>query len=105
MTQKEKNKLDYFIEEVKDWKEGAESRFVRGNAKMDKILSHLVDDPDSTNKGLLTRTNNIEEIIYDLKIYIDQEKRKRTIRERIFGSVMASFIIAVLMFIFKQDEI
>lgn len=102
MTQKEKNKLDVFIDEVRDWKEGAENRFLKGDAKMDRILSHLVDDSESSNKGLLTRTNNIEDILFDLKIYIENEKRKRTLWERIFGGVLVSIVATAIAFLFKK---
>jgi hypothetical protein len=102
MTQREKDKLDVFINEVIHWREEAEKRFAIGSAKMDKIVGHLVDDSDSTNKGLLTRTNEIEEVMAGLKLFIDQEKRKRTIQERIFGGVLASIITSVIVYFFKK---
>jgi uncharacterized membrane protein YoaK (UPF0700 family) len=102
MTQKEKNRLDVFIDEVRDWKEGAEKRFLKGDAKMDKILNHLVDDIESSNVGLLTRTNNIEKILYDLKVYIDNEKRKRTIKDRILGGSIVTIIGAIIAYFFKN---
>jgi hypothetical protein len=102
MTQKEKDKLDAFIDEVREWKEHSELRFIKGDAKMDRILATLEDDPNSSSKGLISRTNAIDKVILDLKAFIDSEKRKRTIQERVFGGVLASIITSVIVYVFKK---
>lgn len=102
MTQREKDKLDVFIDEVRDWKEHSELRFIKGDAKMDRILATLEDDPKSSSKGLISRANAMDKVIIDLKNFIDSEKRKKTIRERVFGGVLASIITSVLVYFFKK---
>ena len=77
MTQHEKNQLD----EV--------------NTKIDKILFYLLDDPDTGSKGLVSKSNDMEEKIQNIETN-EKIKRAKTAGMTIVGSGVLTGLIWVL---------
>jgi len=91
MNREEKHMLKDFIEDFKQKEEKRKilrSRIVKA---LDKIEMELYDDKDSSNEGLLTRVNNLEDAIKEIANMVKDTK----IRNNVILSIIGALTLAV----------
>jgi hypothetical protein len=96
MNRDEKNMLKDFI---KDFNEKEEKRKLLRNRivkALDKIEMELYDDKDSSNEGLLTRVNNLDEAIKEIANMVRRTKVRNEVILGVIGAVMVAIISQLL---------
>ncbi len=96
MNRDEKNMLREFL---KDFNEKEEKRKLLRNRivkALDKIEMELYDDKDSSNEGLLTRVNNLEEAIKEIANLVRRTKIRNEVILGIIGAIMVAIISQLL---------
>lgn len=92
MTKKEQFLLESFIEEFKDKEEKRKELRLRIVKSLDKIESELYDDPMSTNDGILTRVNNLEEAVKQIGNLVRRTKVRNEVILGIIGAVLMAIM-------------
>ena len=92
MTKQERFQLESFIEEFKKKEENRKELRLRIVRSLDKIENELYDDPMSTNNGVLTRINNLEEAVKEIGNLV----RRTKIRNEVILGVVGAIMMAVL---------
>jgi len=84
---------------LKDFNEKEEKRKLLRNRivkALDKIEMELYDDKDSSNEGLLTRVNNLEEAIKEIANLVRRTKIRNEVILGIIGAIMVAIISQLL---------
>jgi len=92
MNKAEKGMLKDFIDDFKIKEE--KRKLLRGRIvkALDKIEMELYDDKDSSNEGLLTRVNNLEDAVKEIANLV----RRTKIRNEVIIGILSSIMLAVL---------
>lgn len=96
MNRNEKTMLKDFIEDFQQKEE--KRKVLRGRIvkALDKIEMELYDDKDSSNEGLLTRVNNLEEAIKEIANMIKDTKTRNNVILGILGALGMAVISQLL---------
>ena len=92
MNINEKTMLKDFIREFKDKEEKRKDLRSRIVKSLDRIEHELYDDKDSSNEGLLTRVNNLDEAVKEIANLVKRTK----IRNEVILSIIAAIMIAIM---------
>ena len=92
MNINEKTMLQDFIREFKDKEEKRKDLRNRIVKSLDRIENELYDDKDSTNEGLLTRVNNLDDAVKEIANLV----RRTKIRNEVILGIIAAVMVAVL---------
>lgn len=84
--------LQDFIREFKDKEEKRKDLRNRIVKSLDRIENELYDDKDSTNEGLLTRVNNLDDAVKEIANLV----RRTKIRNEVILGIIGAMMIAVL---------
>jgi len=92
MNRNEKSMLKDFIDDFKSKEE--KRKLLRGRIvkALDKIEMELYDDKDSSNEGLLTRVNNLEDAVKEIANLV----RRTKIRNEVIIGILSTIMLAVL---------
>ena len=98
MNRDEKTMLKDFIEDFKQKEE--KRKILRGRIvkALDKIEMELYDDKDSSNEGLLTRVNNLEEAIKEIANMVKDTK----IRNNVILGIIGALTLAIASQLFSH---
>jgi len=92
MTKKETNMLEAYIirSEAKEEKRKIlRNRIVKS---LDRIENDIYDDTDSSNKGLITRVNDLDEAVKEIANLV----RRTKIRNEVILGIIGAMMMAVL---------
>ncbi len=92
MNINEKTMLQDFIREFKDKEDKRKDLRNRIVKSLDRIEHELYDDKDSSNEGLLTRVNNLDEAVKEIANLVKRTK----IRNEVILSIIAAIMIAIM---------
>ena len=92
MTKKENSMLKDFVEDFNAKEVKRKELRLRIVKSLDKIESELYDDKDSSNEGLLTRVNRLDEAIRE----IVQLVRRTKIRNELILGILGALVLAVI---------
>lgn len=98
MNRDEKHMLKDFIEDFKQKEE--KRKILRGRIvkALDKIEMELYDDKDSSNEGLLTRVNNLEDAIKEIANMVKDTK----IRNNVILGIIGALTLAIASQLFSH---
>jgi len=98
MNRDEKHMLKDFIEDFQQKEE--KRKILRGRIvkALDKIEMELYDDKDSSNEGLLTRVNNLEDAIKEIANMVKDTK----IRNNVILGIIGALTLAILSQLFSH---
>jgi hypothetical protein len=98
MNRDEKHMLKDFIEDFKQKEE--KRKILRGRIvkALDKIEMELYDDKDSSNEGLLTRVNNLEDAIKEIANMVKDTK----IRNNVILGIISALTLAIASQLFSH---
>ena len=96
MNKDEKNMLRDFIEDFQQKEE--KRKVLRGRIvkALDRIEMELYDSTDSTNEGLLTRVNNLEQAIKEIANMIKDTRIRNNVILGILGALGMAVISQLL---------
>jgi len=98
MNRDEKHMLKDFIEDFQQKEE--KRKILRGRIvkALDKIEMELYDDKDSSNEGLLTRVNNLEDAIKEIANMVKDTK----IRNNVILGIIGALTLAIASQLFSH---
>lgn len=88
--------LQDFIREFKDKEEKRKDLRNRIVKSLDRIESELYDDKDSTNEGLLTRVNNLDDAVKEIANLVRRTKVRNEVILGIIGAIMVAVLSQLL---------
>lgn len=98
MNRDEKHMLKDFIEDFQQKEEKRKVLRTRIVKALDKIEMELYDDKDSSNEGLLTRVNNLEEAIKEIANMVKDTK----IRNNVILGIIGALTLAIASQLFSH---
>ena len=96
MTKKETNLLESFIHDFKQKEVERKKLRLKIVKALDRIELELYDSTDSTNEGLLTRVNNLEEAIKEIATMIKDTRIRNNVILGILGALGMAVISQLL---------
>ena len=88
----EKDMLKNFISEFKEKEERRKELRTRIVKSLNKIENELYDDKDSSNKGLLSRVNDLDEAVKEIAGLVKRTK----MRNEVILGIMGTLALAVI---------
>ena len=92
MNRREQSLLENFISDFKSKEESRKALRTKIVKALDRIEMELYDDRDSSNEGLLTRVNNLEQAIKEIANMV----RDTRIRNNVILGIVGALTMAVL---------
>jgi hypothetical protein len=96
MTKKETNLLESFIHDFKQKEVERKKLRLKIVKALDRIELELYDSTDSTNEGLLTRVNNLEQAIKEIANMIKDTRIRNNVILGILGALGMAVISQLL---------
>ena len=96
MNVSEKNMLRDFIDDFQSKEEKRKALRGRIMKALDRIELELYDDKDSSNEGLLTRVNNLEDAIKEIANMIKDTRTRNNVILGILGALGMAVISQLL---------
>lgn len=96
MNRREQDMLQTFLSEFKEKEAARKELRTRIVRSLDRIENELYDDKDSSNEGLLTRVNNLEEAIKEIANMVRRTKIRNEVILGIIGTVMLAIVSQLL---------
>jgi hypothetical protein len=87
MNRREQNLLENFISDFKSKEESRKALRTKIVKALDRIEMELYDDRDSSNEGLLTRVNNLEQAIKEIANMIKDTRIRNNVILGILGAL------------------
>lgn len=92
MNRNEKDMLQDFISDFKEKEVARKELRTRIVKSLTKIENELYDDKDSSNKGLLSRVNNLEDAVKEIASLV----RRTKMRNEVILGIMGTLGLAIL---------
>lgn len=96
--------LKNFIEEFKDKEASRKELRTKIVKSLDRIENELYDDKDSTNEGLLTRVNNLDDAVKEIANLVRRTKIRNEVILGIIGAIMVAVLSQLLNHYIKIFE-
>jgi hypothetical protein len=96
MNRREQNLLENFISDFKSKEESRKALRTKIVKALDRIEMELYDDRDSSNEGLLTRVNNLEQAIKEIANMIKDTRIRNNVILGILGALGMAVISQLL---------
>ena len=96
MNRREQNLLENFISDFKSKEESRKALRTKIVKALDRIEMELYDDRDSSNEGLLTRVNNLEQAIKEIANMIKDTRTRNNVILGILGALAMAVISQLL---------
>jgi hypothetical protein len=96
MNRREQNLLENFISDFKSKEESRKALRTKIVKALDRIEMELYDDRDSSNEGLLTRVNNLEQAIKEIANMIKDTRTRNNVILGILGALGMAVISQLL---------
>jgi hypothetical protein len=96
MNRREQNLLENFISDFKSKEESRKALRTKIVKALDRIEMELYDDRDSSNEGLLTRVNNLEQAIKEIANMIKDTRTRNNVILGMLGALGMAVISQLL---------